>query len=142
VTYCVGLRLNKGLVFMSDTRTNSGIDNISVFRKMFQRSTPGERVITIVAARNLATTQSVVSLVDERSKAHEDRQPSILQVPTMFQIANLVGGLLRDSIAHSAPTRENSATFGASLIVGAQIKGMDPRLFLIYPEGNIHRSDR
>ena len=62
MTYCVGLKLDKGLVFMSDTRTNSGIDNISTFRKMFIFEEPGERCITIMTAGNLATTQAVVSL--------------------------------------------------------------------------------
>ena len=84
MTYCVGLQLDRGLVFMSDTRTNSGVDNISVYRKMSHWSRPGERVITLLASGNLATTQAVVSLLEERSKAPEDRAPSILQAPTMF----------------------------------------------------------
>ena len=65
MTYCVGLMLKEGLVFMSDTRTNSGVDNISTFRKMFTWEVPGERSITLMTAGNLATTQSVVSLLDE-----------------------------------------------------------------------------
>jgi len=67
MTYCVGLMLNKGLVFISDTRTNSGVDNISTFRKMFTWEVPGDRSITLMTAGNLATTQSVVSLLEERS---------------------------------------------------------------------------
>ena len=59
MTYCVGLRLNSGLVFMSDTRTNAGVDNVSVFRKMFTWNQPGERVITMLTAGNLATTQKI-----------------------------------------------------------------------------------
>ncbi|MDW3217539.1 MAG: proteasome-type protease [Acidimicrobiales bacterium] len=137
MTYCVGLQLDRGLVFMSDTRTNSGVDNISVFPKMHQWSVPGDRVITLLSAGNLATTQTVVSLLDERSKVPADRQPSILEVPTMFQVAELVGGLLRDTIAqHSQTGQRAEAKFNATLILGGQIKGMPPRLFLIYPEGN------
>lgn len=137
MTYCVGLQLDCGLVFMSDTRTNSGVDNISVFPKMHQWSVPGDRVITLLSAGNLATTQTVVSLLDERSKVPADRQPSILEVPTMFQVAELVGGLLRDTIAHHSQTGQRAeAKFNATLILGGQIKGMPPRLFLIYPEGN------
>jgi putative proteasome-type protease len=81
MTYCVGLRLNKGLVFMSDTRTNAGVDNISVFEKMFTWEVPGERLITLITAGNLATTQAVVSLLDEHTKAAADRSPSILDAP-------------------------------------------------------------
>ena len=67
MTYCVGLKLARGLVFMSDTRTNAGVDNISVFRKMFHWETPGERCITVMTAGNLATTQAVVSLLKRAS---------------------------------------------------------------------------
>ena len=73
MTYCVGMVLDQGLVLMSDTRTNSGVDNISVFRKMFHWSKPGDRVIAIMTAGNLATTQAVVSRLEERTKAPADR---------------------------------------------------------------------
>ena len=137
MTYCVGMRLNKGLVFMSDTRTNSGVDNISVFRKMFTWQKPGERFITMLTAGNLATTQSVVSLLDERTKAPDERNPSILQAPTMFQIARLVGETLREAIQSNASSGQTAdSLFNATIILGGQIKGMEPRLFLIYPEGN------
>ncbi len=137
MTYCVGMQVERGLVFMSDTRTNSGVDNISVFRKMHQWSVPGERVITLLTAGNLGTTQSVVSLLDERTKVPEERAPSILEVPTMFQVAELVGALVRTTIArHLESGQEAEAKFNATLILGGQIAGMPPRLFLIYPEGN------
>lgn len=137
MTYCVGMQLDRGLVFMSDTRTNSGVDNISVFRKMHQWSVPGDRVITVLSAGNLGTTQSVVSLLDERTKVPEERSPSILEVPTMFQVAELIGGLVRDTIArHLEGGQQAEAKFNATLIVGGQIAGMPPRLFLVYPEGN------
>ncbi|MEM7142531.1 MAG: proteasome-type protease [Actinomycetota bacterium] len=137
MTYCVGLQIDKGLVFMSDTRTNSGVDNISVFKKMHRWVVPGERVVTVMSAGNLATTQSVVSQLDERTKAPEERRPSILEAPTMFQVAELVGTQLRDTIErHADEGQRAEATFNATLIVGGQIVGMPPRLFLIYPEGN------
>lgn len=137
MTYCVGLRLKQGLVFMSDTRTNAGVDNVSMFRKMFTWEVDGDRVITLMTAGNLATTQAVVSLLEERSKAPEDRAPSILEAPTMFQVANLIGETLREAIKSAAGDGQMAeSTFGASIIVGGQIKGMEPRLFLIYPEGN------
>lgn len=137
MTYCVGLRLNRGLVFMSDTRTNAGVDNIATFRKMFTWSTPGERVITLMAAGNLATTQAVVSLLDERSKVPAERSPSILEAPSMFQVAQLVGDMVREVIQSNAFTGQNAdSAFNATMIIGGQIATGEPRLFLIYPEGN------
>lgn len=137
MTYCAALRLKKGLVFMSDTRTNAGVDNISKFRKMFTWSEPGDRVMTLMTAGNLATTQALVSLLDERSKIPEERNPSLMQVPTMFQAANLVGDTMKEIVRKQAGSGgQSGAAFGATLIFGGQIKGMIPRLFLIYPEGN------
>jgi putative proteasome-type protease len=137
MTYCVGMMIDAGLVLMSDTRTNSGVDNISQYRKSFTWSVPGERVITIMTAGNLATTQAVVSRIEERSKVPEDRDPSILQAPTMFQVANMVGGLLRETIQAQANSgMQAGGMFSANIIVAGQIAGMDPRLFMIYPEGN------
>jgi putative proteasome-type protease len=137
MTYCVGLRLNKGLVFMSDTRTNAGVDNFSVTKKMFTWDVPGERVITVMTAGNLATTQALVSLLDERSKILAERSPTIMELPTMFQVARLVGATLKEVIIDSNPEGQEAATkFRASVILGGQIKGGSPTLFMIYPEGN------
>lgn len=137
MTYCVALMLKRGLVFMSDTRTNAGLDNISTYRKMFTWSDDGGSCITILTAGNLATTQSLVSLIDERTKAPSERSPSILGLPSMFQVARFVGATLRDVIDRQAQTgaRADSA-FNATIIVGGQVKGSEPRLFLVYPEGN------
>ncbi|MEM7427648.1 MAG: proteasome-type protease [Pseudomonadota bacterium] len=136
MTYCVGLKLNRGLVFMSDTRTNAGVDNISRFKKMFSWNREGERVITLMTAGNLATTQAVASILDERTKAPEERSPSILEVPSMFQAARLVGETLRDVIQENEGGGQSADAFTASLILGGQIGESEPRLFLIYPEGN------
>lgn len=137
MTYCVGMQLDAGLIFMSDTRTNAGVDNISVFRKMFSWEADGERVITMLTAGNLATTQSVVSQLEERSKAPQDRKPSILEAPSMFQVANIVGEILRDTIRGGAISGSQAQSrFDATIILGGQIRGGPPRLFLIYPEGN------
>ncbi len=137
MTYCVALKLDRGLVFMSDTRTNAGFDNISTFRKLHCWSAPGKAVITLLTAGNLATTQAVVSLLDERGKAADDRNPSILEQPSMFQVVRLVGETLREVIARQADTGERAdAAFNASIIVGGQVGTGATRLFLIYPEGN------
>jgi putative proteasome-type protease len=138
MTYCVGLKLDRGLVFMSDTRTNAGVDNISTFRKMFTWTDDGDTVVTMLTAGNLATTQAVVSTIDERMKAPGERNPAILGLPSMYQIARHIGQVLADVIAErtGGGMRADSGTFNATLIVGGQVKGSAPRLFLIYPEGN------
>ncbi|MYL98481.1 peptidase [Novosphingobium sp. FGD1] len=139
MTYCVGMMLDRGLVLMSDTRTNSGVDNISTFRKMYHWEIPGERIITVMTAGNLATTQGVISQLEERNKAPSERHNSLLEAPTMFKVASIVGNLLQDTIEERAADNGQKAgagTFSASMIVAGQIKGMEPRLFLVYPEGN------
>ena len=143
MTYCVGLKLSSGLMFLSDTRTNAGVDNISRFRKQFTWSVPGERALVLMTAGNLATTQAVVSLLEERTKAPSERRPSILELPTMFQIARHVGETLKDVIQSNAMTGQwADSAFNSTLILGGQVKGMEPRMFMIYPEGNfIEASD-
>ena len=143
MTYCVGLKIDRGLVFMSDTRTNAGMDSISTFRKMHVWEEPGERVVVLMSAGNLATTQAVVSLLDERSKAVPDRQATVLAAPSMYQTARMVGDTIKEVIANSSPEGEKADSyFNASFILGGQIRGSEPRLFMIYPEGNfIEASD-
>lgn len=137
MTYAVGLQLDRGLVFMSDTRTNAGLDNISTFGKMFTWNVPGERTLTVMTAGNLATTQSTISILEERTKAPGDRAPSLLEAPTMFQAARIVAQTLHEVIEeHSDEGQKADAAFRASIIFGGQIKPGPARLFLIYPEGN------
>jgi len=138
MTYCVGMVLDRGLALMSDTRTNSGVDNISVFRKMFHWVVPGERIIALMTAGNLATTQAVISALEERSKAPEERQVSLLELPTMFQVAVETGKLLRETVRETQDENglQGKGRFTASIILAGQIRGMEPRLFMIYPEGN------
>ena len=141
MTYCVGLKIDRGLVFMSDTRTNAGIDSISTFRKMHVWEEPGERVIVLMSAGNLATTQSVVSILDERTKAVNERAPTLLEMPSMYQTARLVGSVVKEVIASCSPAGEKADSyFNASFILGGQVRGTEPRLFMIYPEGNFIES--
>lgn len=138
MTYCVGMVLDKGLVLMSDTRTNSGVDNISTFRKLFHWSVPGERMIAVMTAGNLATTQAVISQLEERTKAPDERDNTLLKGPTMFSVVTEIGRLLRNTIADAQRVNGEvgKGRFSATMIVAGQIKGMQPRLFMIYPEGN------
>jgi putative proteasome-type protease len=96
MTYCVGMMLDAGLVLMSDTRTNPGVDNISTFRKMHSWSVPGERMVALMTSGNLATTQAVVAKLEERNKARGPQTPAAM--PTMFAMAEHIGKL-RETIA-------------------------------------------
>jgi putative proteasome-type protease len=125
------------MVFMSDTRTNAGVDNISTFKKMTTWEIPGERAITIMSAGNLATTQAVISILSERSKEVAERDPDILSASSMFQVATLVGRTLKEVIAANADAGQRAdSAFNATLLVGGQVGDGEMRLFLIYPEGN------
>ena len=140
MTYCVGIKIDRGLIFMSDTRTNAGLDNISTFKKMHMWSQTGDRSIVLLSAGNLATTQAVVSLLDERMKAPDERHPTLFEAPSMFQVARLVGETVKEVISGSAPAGQSAEAFAGSFILGGQIKGGQTRLFYIYPEGNFIES--
>lgn len=136
MTYCVGLLLNAGIVLLSDTRTNAGLDNIAVYRKMFLFEEPGERVIAIVTAGSLSVTQTTLARLREAIETGDDER-SIMQAQTMLQVAQIVGNTLsgvRADIDEKLAAMHQGAT--ASMIVAGQRRGGDMRLFLIYPEGN------
>ena len=97
MTYCVALRLNRGLVFAADTRTNAGVDNIAQFRKIHYWRKPGERVLVLLTAGNLSLTQSVVSLLNEQLVEREEEPDAVnlYNVPSMYRAARLVGDAVR-----------------------------------------------
>ena len=138
MTYCVGLKLNAGLVLLSDTRTNAGLDNIACYRKMFFFEEPGERVVAIMTAGSLSVTQTALARLDEAIEDEmADETTSILKAPSMLQVATIIGDTLartRREIAEQCRDLRQQAS--ASMIVAGQRKGGDMRMFLIYPEGN------
>ncbi|MEF9601133.1 proteasome-type protease, partial [Paracoccus sp. PXZ] len=138
MTYCVGLKLNEGLVLLSDTRTNAGLDNISTYRKMFFFEQPGERVIAVMTAGSLSVTQTTIARLQEAIDLPEaDETSSIMQASTMLQVATIIGHTLnrtRREIVDQC--RDLNQQASASMIVGGQRAGGEMRLFLIYPEGN------
>ena len=137
MTYCVGLLLNEGMVLLSDTRTNAGLDNISTYRKMFTFEDPGERVITIMTAGSLSVTQTTIAQLREAMADREATpETSILLAPTMLKVAEIVGNRL--AVVRAEVDLKLSAMQGASasMIVAGQRRGGAMRLFLIYPEGN------
>ncbi|MEQ5775775.1 MULTISPECIES: proteasome-type protease [unclassified Thalassospira] len=138
MTYCVGLMLDEGLVFLSDTRTNAGLDNISRYRKMFTWEVPGERAIVMLTAGNLAITQAVVSVLREAIDDPDTPEgDNLLTAPTMFRVAELVGEAMQ-SVQHKYQDtlEQRKESSGASIILGGQRAGGAQRLFLIYAAGN------
>lgn len=137
MSYCVALKLSHGLVFMSDTLTNAGLDNVSRYPKTFSWGIDGERQILLATAGNLATSQAVVSILSEQTRTRDKQLPSILEAPTMFQVARTVSETLAEVINTSARGQQRAeSTFSSTFFLGGQIKGGGVRLYLIYPEGN------
>jgi putative proteasome-type protease len=138
MTYCVGLKLNRGLVMAADTRTNAGLDNIATFRKLQTFEMPGERVFIMMSAGNLAVTQAVVAILEEEFEHpdEDDENSSLKTVPTMFQAAKLVGETLKTVRNGHVDQGLSSDAFSASFIFGGQIGKEVPRLYQIYSEGN------
>jgi putative proteasome-type protease len=136
MTYCVGLYLKDGLVMLSDTRTNAGVDNISIFSKMHLYEIAGERFMTVMTAGNLATSQAVVNMLHEGIDTGE-RIETLYTVPSMFRAAQLVGEAVRRVYRTDGPTLEaQSIKFDVSLLLGGQLKNRGMRLFQIYAAGN------
>ena len=136
MTYCLGMLLEDGLVLAADSRTNAGVDHIATFRKLAVFERPGERVMVLLSAGSLATTQSVVSLVGERLGARKG-EDSLYKSRTMFNAARIIGRALREvTETDGEHVRAQGADPGASFILGGQIKGRAPRLFQIYGAGN------
>jgi putative proteasome-type protease len=131
MTYCVAMRLAEGLVFVSDSRTNAGVDHIAVFRKLHLFGVEGDRVIVLQSAGNLATSQSVVTLLRQRVQRDDGRH--LYNVSTMFEAADLVGETLREVLAKY---KDQDMDFSCSLLLGGQIHGGEPKLYNIYPQGN------
>ena len=142
MTYAVALNQERGMVFAADTRTNAGVDNISQFRKLHYWNRPGERVMVLLTAGNLAVTQSVVSLLNEQLTAEPaPDKPTLMTVRSMYRAARLVGEALREIRSVDGEALEASAAgFTASFILGGQIGTEAPRLFQIYAEGNFVES--
>ena len=136
MTYCVGVKLDEGLVFASDTRTHAGVDNFAKFCKMTVFERPGDRVIVLLSSGNLAGTQAVIGVLNQRCAAG-DAEPNLWSARTMFEVAMLVSGAMRD-IEHRDGKflQQSEISFNASFIVGGQIRGEPLQLFRIYAEGN------
>jgi putative proteasome-type protease len=136
MTYCVGLDLKDGLVLLSDTRTNAGVDNIATFSKTYIFEQPGQRFMALLAAGNLALTQSVVNLLQEGLETGETVE-TLLTVKSMFRAAQLVGEAVRRIYRIDGPAMQaQNVQFDVSFLLGGQIKHRSMRLFQVYAAGN------
>ena len=141
MSYCVAMRLDAGIVFASDTRTNAGIDDVANAEKMRVYARPGERVIVTMRAGNMSVTQSALAWIDERShqaSAGEGQAETLMTVTTMAAAARLVGEALRAVDRRDGQyLRDHGVYEFGSFIVGGQIAGEPPRLFQVYSAGNV-----
>ncbi|CAN5817933.1 proteasome-type protease [soil metagenome] len=138
MTYCVGMRLDAGLVFLSDSRTNAGVDQVGTFRKMSVFENPGDRMLVLMTAGNLSISQSIRELVSEHISVDGH---SIWSAANMYEAARILGDAVRTIHQRDAKTlAEFGIDFNVSIILGGQIKGERCRLFQIYSAGNFIES--
>jgi putative proteasome-type protease len=139
VTYCIAMRLAEGLVFLADTRTNAGVDNVGTYRKLHVIRPGGDRVFVIESAGNLATTQEVLDRI--RTHLHADERESLATVPHLHDAALYLGRLSREVAAgHREALDAVGADGTATFILGGQVGDEDPDILLVYPEGNYIRA--
>ncbi len=139
MTYCVAIKLNAGLVFLSDSRTNAGLDQISTFRKIIVYEKTDDRFMVLLSAGNLSVSQSVREILQvERLKEAGDEEPlTIWNATSMFDVARVLGGAIRRVHERDAASlKEAGVDFNVSMILGGQIKGEAMRLFQVYSAGN------
>ena len=138
MTYCCGVLVREGLVLIADTRTNAGLDNISTFRKLHVFNQPGERIMAVASAGNLAISQSVLSTLSEGLENPTTGElETLLNAPTMFQAAQRIGRAIRHVNATEGKALEaEDINFDVSFLFGGQIKGDKLRLYMIYSAGN------
>src|SRR5438046_303746 len=138
MTYCCGILVRDGLVMFADTRTNAGVDNISTFRKLHVFKQPGQRIMAIASAGNLSISQSAVSMLREGwENPATGELETLMTAPTMFQGAQLVGRTIRRVFSEEgAALAASDVEFDVSFLLGGQIKGERPRLFMLYAAGN------
>src|SRR6201987_3186352 len=142
VTYCCGILVNEGLVMIADTRTNAGLDNISVFRKLHVFGTPGERLFALASSGHLSLSQSVVStLTGGVENPQTGERETLLNAPTMFQAAQRIGRAIRDvHVKEADALKAADVQFDVSFLPGGQMRGERLRLFMIYGAGNFIES--
>lgn len=139
MTYCLSLLCREGIIFLSDSRTSAGVDNINIRPKMRVYAEPGKRVICLMTSGNLSVTQSVVALIEEDALlAKRDPQtPHLLNQHTLFETARYVGAKIRRvGDMDRAALERDGFSFNINVLVGGQIAGQPPQIHQVYPQGN------
>jgi putative proteasome-type protease len=138
MTYCCGILVRQGLVMIADTRTNAGLDNISTFRKLHVFSNPGERILALASAGNLAISQSAISTLTEGLENPDSGEiETLMNAPTMFKAAQRIGRAIRHvRRLEGSALKAEEISFDVSFLFGGQIRGGPMRLFMIYSAGN------
>ncbi|MBD2310739.1 proteasome-type protease [Desertifilum sp. FACHB-1129] len=135
MTYCLGIVTQFGLVMAADSRTNAGVDYISTYRKLFDFSLPGERVILMCTSGNLSITQAVISGLRKDIKVQNDI--NLHTLPNLYEIARHIGSKTRQILDQDRVWLQNDGIdFTCNFLVGGQVKGEDPELYLVYSQGN------
>ena len=145
MTYCVGIKLDAGLVFMSDSRTNAGLDQISTYRKMMIYERPGDRFMVLLSAGNLSVSQSVREIlqVEKLDRGVLEEPLTIWNASSMFDAARVLGAAVRRVYDQDGPSLKAAGIdFNASMIFGGQIRGEAMRLFMVYSAGNFIEATR
>jgi putative proteasome-type protease len=136
MTYCVGLQLQQGLVFASDSRTHAGVDYVTAYSKMHVFTPAPDRIFVLMAAGNLATTQEILDHI-QRDLDYPPESGNLISVRYLFEAADYVGAINLSVQQQHGPALQVSGVSGeATLILGGQIKGQPPGLMLVYPQGN------
>jgi putative proteasome-type protease len=133
MTYCLGIITKHGLVMASDSRTNAGYDQINIARKMYTFVSPGERVFVVLTSGSLSLTQSILTLL----RRDFDVGLGLASAPTMYDAARVIGEQVRTVATLDREALERDEyRYNVHLLLGGQIAGDKPELFLIYPQGN------
>ena len=135
MTYCLAIKVNSGIIFASDSRTNAGVDYVSTFSKMHTFDLGDDRVVVLLSSGNLATTQAVINNV--RRDIEANATVNLKNVTYLFDAANYIGQLSQKvQREHRAALQESNISPEASFILGGQIRGREQKIYLIYPQGN------
>jgi putative proteasome-type protease len=141
LTYCLAMRLDEGLLFLADTRTNAGVDDVGTYRKMHVLAPAPDRLFVVESAGSLATTQEILDRMQRDLAAGEVAAESLVTVNHLFEAALYLGRLSREvALSHREALREGGADGTATFILGGHVGSEVPDILLVYPEGNYIRA--
>lgn len=141
MTYCLGILTRHGLVIGADSRTNAGVDYASTYQKLFDYSLPGQRILLLCTSGNLSITQSVLHLIDQDIK--NNAEETLYTLPSLYEVAQYLGNKIRAVQERDRRWLEKDRIdYNCSLLLGGQIQGEDPELYMLYTQGNFIQATR